>query len=161
MKKIIFASILFITTFVSCSPGIKETIVDTKSGEIVGGYTSKGYFPLTKGLRKKDIAETEMAKWRAKGLGLLYTYDDKHLLRAIEIEKTQDFMTGRELKIGDSMEKATSLYGKPLKKREINYDMGNKSYFICNASLYKGLSLYYDNDGKIITISVGKNLTYQ
>lgn len=161
MKKAILATILLVIAFASCSPVIKETIVDTKSGEIVGGYTDKGYFPLTKGLRKKDISETEMTQWRAKGLGLLYTYDEKQLLRAIEIEKAPDLMTAKGLKTGDSMEKAKKLYGKPLKEREVNYDIGGKTYFICEASFYRGLSIYYDREGKIITIGVGKNLTYQ
>ncbi len=159
--RIIFISILFIIACAACSPVIKETIVDAKSGEIVGGYTDKGYFPLTKGLRKKDISETETTQWRAKGVGLLYTYDEEQLLRAIEIEKAPDLMTAKGLKTGDSMEKAKKLYGKPLKERDVNYDIGGKTYFICEASFYRGLSIYYDREGKIIVISVGKNLIYQ
>ena len=158
--KVIIASILLIGSFASCSPIIKETIVDTTTGGIVGGYTDKGYFPLTKGLRKKDISETEIIQWRAKGLGLLYTYDEKQLLCAIEIEKSPYLMTAKGLKTGDSLEKAKKLYGKPLKQKEINYNIGGKSYFICEAYLYRGLSVYYDTSGQIITISVGKNLAY-
>ena len=59
MKTTILVNVLFIVIFGSCSPIIKETIVDAKSGEIVGGYTNEGHFALITGVTHghSDFAE--------------------------------------------------------------------------------------------------------
>ena len=62
MKTTILVKVLFIVIFGSCSPIIKETIVDAQSGEIVGGYTNEGHFSLINGHRKKDISEIGFIK---------------------------------------------------------------------------------------------------
>ena len=62
MKKVMLPSVLFTAIFISCSPVIKETIVDAQSGEIVGGYTNEGHFSLINGHRKKDISEIGFIK---------------------------------------------------------------------------------------------------
>ncbi len=83
MKYVVLMSILLVAVFVSCSPIIKETIVDTTTGEIVGGYTNEGHFALINGHRKKDISEIETQNWREKGIGFMYTYDKNENIYAI------------------------------------------------------------------------------
>ncbi|MDO8366457.1 MAG: hypothetical protein Q7T20_06645 [Saprospiraceae bacterium] len=158
MKLTTFLSIVLFFIFESCTPKIRETIVDVKSGEIIGGYTKQGYFPLSKGLRKEDFKNIDENDWRKRGLSLFFNYDETQMLRGIEIEKTQEFMTKRGLKPGDSIEKARKIYGKPWKKSEINYEIGGENYFLCNAWLYKGLTIYYESSGQINAIGVGKNI---
>jgi hypothetical protein len=50
---------------------------------------------------------------------------------------------------------AKKIYGKPWKKREINYIIGEESYFFSNVWFYKGLSIGYDKAGQITGILIG------
>ena len=161
MKTTILVNVLFIVIFGSCSPIIKETIVDAKSGEIVGGYTNEGHFALINGHRKKDISEIEIKNWREKGIGFMYTHDKNENLYAITIRKTENYTTSKGSKVGDDIKKAQKIYGKPLQDKKINYDIGGHLYYVGSGLFYKGLTIYYDEaDGKIISIQVGKNLLY-
>ncbi len=147
-----------------CARPFHETIVDVKTGEVVGGFNPNGPLSLTKNLRKKDFPDNAIVYWGKKNIDLFFTFDSIQSLAFIEVGDESrpilDYRTSRGLMPGDPISKARKLYGKPRKKKEIYWDFGNQSLFLCNLWLYKDLSIYY-NDKNIITgFGVGKNLYF-
>jgi len=158
MFRIAFSTALVCFFLTSCSKKIREVIVDTNSGEIVGGYTSNGTFNLNDKPRKSEMKEFDAAVWREKGIAAFFSYDSLEVLTGLEIRKTQNFSTSKGLKVGDNIQIAKKMYGKPWKEREVNIIIGDESYYLCDAWFYRGLSVCYDTSGQITSIFIGKDL---
>jgi hypothetical protein len=147
-----------------CARPLHETIVDVKTGEVVGGFNPNGPLSLTKNLRKKDFSADTIQAWRQKGIALFYTLDTTQTLAFIEVGGErgdyQRCRTSRGLAPGDPISKARKLYGKPRKKKKIYWNISDQPAFMYHLWLYKDLSIYFYENDVIFTIGVGKNLYF-
>ena len=145
----------------SCSPVIYETVVDPDTGTVWLGYSDAAQYPFNKGLKQRSIGKDTLSVLESRGLGFLFEYQETDTLYALKIVKP-GFSTSRGIKVGDSIDDAIRVYGKPRKKKKIFMDFrpGGELLYLNDVIAYENLEFYYlsKEPGKpIVVISVGRN----
>lgn len=141
----------------SCNRGIHESLVDTRTGSKIGGYCQNCLFPLNRSVSHTRTEDSDKTWYETRKVGFNTSSDSLRILSSIGINlESIDVTTSKGLKPGDPIKKAKELYGKPKQEKELYWEIGTTPYFYSNVYFYKGLVIYYNREGVIEVISIGK-----
>jgi hypothetical protein len=141
----------------SCNRKIRESFVDTRTGDKIGGYCNNCLFPVNRAVDKTKEENSDKIWYKTRKVGFDITRDSLRVLTSIGVNtETIDVATSRGLKPGDPISKARQLYGRPQQEKELFWEIGTTPYFYSNVFFYKGLVVYYSKEGVIEVISIGK-----
>lgn len=149
-----FASILLCY---SCS-NIKESVIDTQTGEKVAGYDKDCDFRIGK-TTKKEIHENRLSQFKKDSLTFGFADASEEGL-LVSIGAAGKYATSKGVKSGDSAQKALKIYGKP-KAMILDYgkDEEHRIHWVFHGLFYKNLAIFTDSSlTNVIGFTVGEGL---
>ena len=145
-------SLGFIILFLPVSCAVRESIVETETGNLIAGYDKKCAYVIGK-TSKSEIGPQRINDLKQDGLNFRFAFNETGSEQngaIVSVSVNGNFETTKGLRVGDPVEKALQLYGKP-RAREVDYGRDWPVHYTLNGLFYRDLLILTDSSGAIVS----------